>query len=72
MTKKSATTLLMVLVFKEENEKFNYILTSTTCFVGFLFVSVGVFIINVPIGLIVSGILLFALAYMYSSKGGHT
>lgn len=41
-------------------------------FVGFLFVSVGIFIINVPIGLIISGILLFALAYMYSSKGGHT
>lgn len=41
-------------------------------FVGFLFVSVGVFIINVPTGLIISGILLFALAYMYSSKGGHT
>lgn len=41
-------------------------------FVGFLFVSVGIFIINVPIGLIVSGILLFALAYMYSNKGGHT
>lgn len=41
-------------------------------FVGFLFVSVGVFIINVPLGLIVSGVLLFALAYMYSNKGGHT
>ncbi|EQC58391.1 hypothetical protein LLT6_05360 [Lactococcus cremoris subsp. cremoris TIFN6] len=62
----------MVLVFKEENEKFNYILTSATCFRWFLFVSVGVFIINVPIGLIISGLLLFALAYMYSNKGGHT
>lgn len=41
-------------------------------FVGFLFVSVGVFIINVPIALIVSGLLLFALAYMFSNKGGHT
>ena len=41
-------------------------------FVGFLFVSVGIFIINVPIGLIISGILLFALTYMYSNKGGHT
>lgn len=72
MTKKSATTLLMDLVFKEENGKFNYILTSATCFRWF-FICIGwLFIINVPIGLIVSGILLFALAYMYSNKGGHT
>lgn len=41
-------------------------------FVGFLFVSVGGFMINHEAGLIVSGLLLFALAYMFSNKGGHT
>ncbi|WP_243953882.1 hypothetical protein [Pseudolactococcus paracarnosus] len=46
----------------------NY-LPSIFVIVGFLLVSFGVYTINKASGYIVSGLLLFVLSYMFSSKG---
>lgn len=39
-------------------------------FAGFLLVSIGSFVINLAMGFIISGLLLFILGYMYTNKGG--